>query len=304
MTIQKNNQNIRKTNFYSRLFLLLVGLAALALVVFAWSTIGQTSQPKLRVVMISINHGDSILLQTSTGENALIDAGYPEAGTLKYLKEHNIHHLDLLIATHGHEDHIGGIPEVIRSVQVDRFIENGQVVPSTYFDEYEKALKETGLRRETVRTGGRINFGEFTFDVWNPSKVRPDTVNNNSIVLFLEAGKIRFLFTGDIEKPIEERLLNSNRDLHMDILKVAHHAGNTSSETAFLEAVKPTVAIYSASNFFPGFPDENIIDRLRLVGAKVYGTNFNGNITIDTDGKTYTVVPERGVPLLPFSVSD
>jgi beta-lactamase superfamily II metal-dependent hydrolase len=127
----KHNPNL----FVYRFFLLLIGASCIGLAIFAWSTIGQTSQTTLEVVMISINHGDSILFRTSKGENALIDAGYPEAGTLKYLKEHNINHLDLLIATHGHEDHIGGIPEVLRSVSVDRFIENGQVVPSEYFDE-------------------------------------------------------------------------------------------------------------------------------------------------------------------------
>ena len=285
----------------TRLFLLLITFISLFLAVFAWNTIGQTSQPGLEVVMISINHGDSILLHTTKGDYALIDAGYPEAGTLKYLKEHNINHLDLLIATHGHEDHIGGIPEVLRSVQVDRFIENGQVVPSTYFDEYEKALKETGIRRETIRSGDRINFGELTFLVWNPSRIRDDTVNNNSIVLFLEVGKVKFLFTGDIEKPIEERLVNSRLNLHVDVLKVAHHAGNTSSEPAFLEEVKPAIAMYSASNFFPGFPDENTIDNLRIAGAKVYGTNFNGTITVNTDGRTYSVTPEKGEPLLPFT---
>lgn len=285
---------------FFRIFLFLSSLAATCLGVYAWSTIGQSSQPRLEVVMISFNHGDSILLRESTGETALIDAGYPEAGTLKYLQDHNIRHLDLLIATHGHEDHIGGIPEVLRSVQVDRFIVNGQVVPSTYFDEYEKALKETGIRRETVRTGDRIDFGEFTFNVWNPSKIREDTVNNNSIVLFLQAGNVRFLFTGDIEKPIEERLVNSRRNLHVDILKVAHHAGNTSSEPAFLNAVKADVAIFSASNSFPGFPDETVVNRLREAGAKVYGTNFNGTITIETDGRIYSVTPEKGQPLLPL----
>jgi competence protein ComEC len=267
--------------------------------VYAWSTIGQSSQPRLEVVMISINHGDSIFLRASTGETALIDAGYPEAGTLNYLRAHNINHLHLLIATHGHEDHIGGIPEVLRSIQVDRFIENGQVVPSAYYDEYEEALKETGIRREIVRTGDRIAFGEFTFHVWNPSRIREDTVNNNSIVLFLQAGNVRFLFTGDIEKPIEERLVNSRRNLHVDILKVAHHAGNTSSEQSFLNAVKPDAAIYSASNSFPGFPDETVINRLRAAGARVYGTNFNGTITIETNGWTYSVTPEKGLPLLP-----
>ncbi len=287
-------------HFNGRLILLIVCLATLFLAAYAWSTIGQSSQPQLEVVLINVNHGDSILLRSSKGDTALIDAGYPDAGTLKYLQQHGIDHLDMLIATHHHEDHIGGIPEVLRGVDVDLYIENGQRLDSTYFEALEKALQETGVRRKIARTGDRLPFGELTFEVWNPSRARPDVVNNNSIVLFLEIGKVKMLFTGDIEKPIEQRLINSDRNLHADILKVAHHAGNTSSDPAFLEAVKPDVAIYSASNNFPGFPNENIIDVLRIAGARVYGTNFNGTITVKTDGKTYTVSTETGEPLLPY----
>lgn len=274
--------------------------AFLWLAIQASLTIGQTSQPRVEVVFISINHGDSILLRSSKGENVLIDAGYPEAGTLAYLRAHNINHLNAVIATHAHEDHIGGIPEVLRDIDVDRIIENGQDIDSTYYVELQKAIQETGIRRQVVRTGDRIPFGELTFHVLNPSRIRPDWVNNNSIVLSLSVGKVKFLFTGDIEKPIEARLVNSRLDITADILKVAHHAGATSSDPAFLAAVHPSVAIYSASNFFPGFPDESTIDTIRMAGAKVYGTNFNGTITLDTDGKTYSISTEHGDPLLPY----
>lgn len=282
-----------------RLFLVVLCSAAIWLAFFAWSTIGQSTLPRLNVVFISINHGDSILLVSSKGDSMLIDAGYPDSGTYDYLMRHNINHINTVIATHGHEDHIGGIPEVLRAVKVDRIIENGQVIDSPYFEELQKSIKETGVRREIVKSGDRIPFGELTFKVLNPPKIRPDWVNNNSIVLLLQVGKIRFLFTGDIEKPIEARLVNSKQDIHADILKVAHHAGNTSSDPMFLNTVHPSVAIYSASNNFPGFPDENIIDTLLLSGAKVYGTNFNGTVTLQTDGKTYDISTERGSPLLP-----
>jgi competence protein ComEC len=282
-----------------RMLLAFISLLAIWLASYTWSTIGQTSQPHLEVVFIYIEHGDSILLRSSKGDTVLIDAGYPDSGTLNYLNSHNIKHIDTVIATHAHEDHIGGIPEILRAVEVGKIIENGQVIDSPYFIALQKAIQETGVRRETVKSGDRIPFGELTFNVWNPSRVRPDVVNNNSIVLSLVVGEIRFLFTGDIEKPIEARLVNSNLDIKSDILKVAHHAGNTSSDPAFLEKVHPAVAIYSASNDFPGFPNQDTIDNLLLAGAKVYGTNFNGTITLKTDGQEYTISTERGNPLLP-----
>jgi competence protein ComEC len=277
-----------------------VSLAAIWLAVFAWSTIGQSSQTKLEVVFINVSHGDSIFLRTSKGDTALIDAGYPDAGTFDYLEENGITHLDILVATHAHEDHIGGMPQVFQAAQVDEFIENGQMLDSPYDEALEKSLRESGVRRKIVRTGDRIPFGDLTFEVLNPSKARPDVVNNNSIVLLLEVGEIRFLFTGDIEKPIEERLVKSGRDLHVAILKVAHHAGNTSSDPVFLEAVKPDAAIYSASNSFPGFPNEDTLDNLRIAGARVYGTNFNGTIKVETDGRSYSITTETGEPLQPY----
>ncbi len=295
----ENNHHAINHNVIERILLVITTLLFIWAVFFSWSTIGQSTQPHLKVVFINIEHGDSILLMSSKGDSVLIDAGYPQSGTLKYLKSHNITKLDTVIATHAHEDHIGGIPEVLRYENVGMLIENGQEIDSPYFDELQKTIAEVGVYRKVVKAGDRIPFGEWTLNVINPSRIRPDLVNNNSIVLTLVVGKIRFLFTGDIEKPIEHRLVNSNLNIQADILKVAHHAGNTSSDPAFLAEVNPDVAIYSASNNFPGFPNQDTIDNLILAGARVYGTNFNGTITLTTDGMTYEIQTEKGAPLLP-----
>jgi competence protein ComEC len=291
------NQHIY--HFRYRLFLTVISVCTLALVVFAWLTIGQSSQPRVEVDLININHGDSILIRSSKGDTVLIDAGYPDSGTLDYLEEHNIKHINTMIATHAHEDHIGGLPEVMRAIPVDKLIYNGHDINSTYYANFQNTANELGLRKIIVKSGNRIPFGELTFKVLSPAKIRPDYVNINSIVLQLKVGNITFLFTGDTEKLEEKRLIDSGIPLHADILKVAHHAGNTSSDPAFLAKVNPTVAIYSASNNFPGFPNQDTIDNLLLSGARVYGTNFNGTITVNTDGKTYSIHTEYGSPILP-----
>jgi competence protein ComEC len=285
--------------FRERVFLALISIFTLALVVFAWLTIGQSSQATVEVDLINIEHGDSILIRSSKGETVLIDAGNPDSGTLDYLKAHNIKSIDTMIATHAHEDHIGGLPEVMRAIPVGKLIYNGHDFDSTYYRDFQKTANELGLRKIIVKSGNRIPFGELTFKVLSPAKIRPDYANINSIVLQLKVGNITFLFTGDTEKPEEKRLINSGIPLHADILKVAHHAGNTSSDPAFLAKVDPAVAIYSASNYFPGFPNQDTIDNLVLSGAKVYGTNFNGTIIIKTDGKTYSIQTEYGSPILP-----
>jgi len=294
-------KNHRASNQFlpAKIFLVLTTLLIIWAGFFATSTIGRISLPHLQVAFINIDHGDSILLISSKGDTVLIDAGYPQSGTLKYLKSHNITELDTVIATHAHEDHIGGIPEVLKNINVGEFVENGQEIDSPYFEELQKAIHETGVHRRVVKAGDRIPFGEWTLNVINPSRIRPDLVNNNSLVLSLHVGKIRFLFTGDIEKPIETRLVKSNLNIQADILKVAHHAGDTSSDPSFLAAVHPSAAIYSASNNFPGFPNQDTIDNLLLAGARVYGTNFNGTITLTTDGMSYEIQTERGSPLLP-----
>ena len=286
-------------NLQGRLLLVLFTFCSIYLAVFAWYTIGQSSLPHVEVNFININHGDSILIRTSKGNTVLIDAGYPDAGTLDFLKLHKITHLDTIVATHLHEDHIGGIPEVLRAIPVDKLIINGDSINSTYYENFVNTADELDIRKRVVRTGDRIPLGELFFKVLSPAKIRPHYANINSIVLLLKVGSVKFLFTGDTEKPEELRLLNSGIPLHADILKVAHHAGNTSTAPSFLEKIDPAVAIYSASNSFPGFPNQDIIDILVLSGAKVYGTNFNGTITLNSDGKSYAIQTEYGLPILP-----
>ncbi len=114
--------------------------------------------------------------------------------------------------------------------------------------------------------------------------------NNNSIVLRLTQGKVSFLLTGDIEREAEERILGHRPDIRSQILKIAHHGSRYSTTDAFLDAVKPEVALISAGkdNKF-GHPHEETLARLKKRGVKVYRTDLNGNILVRSDGEKYVV---------------
>ena len=139
-----------------RFVLVLITASLIWMTVLVWTTIGQTSLPRVDVVLINIHHGDSILIRSSKGETVLIDGGYPESGTLDYLKKHKITHIDTMITTHAHEDHIGGLPEVMRAIPVDKLIVNGDSINSSCFEDFENTAYELNIRKIVVRTGNRI----------------------------------------------------------------------------------------------------------------------------------------------------
>lgn len=263
--------------------------------------------PSVTVDYINVGHigdtepgvvGDSILIQSSEGKVALIDGGYPDTGVLPYLKSQNITHIDLLVVTHAHDDHTGGLAEVLRAIPVDRLVHNGQGLDSPIYAEFQRAIQESGVPVSVVKAGDKLPFGRLTFLVLSPRKVNPNSINNSSVVLRLVVGKIGFLFTGDMQQLEENRLLAINAQVQADILKLAHHGAATSSSAPFIERVKPSVAIYSAGkdNKY-GFPEKSTLDTLHALGVEVYGTDINGTIRVTTDGKTYVVHPERGGPL-------
>jgi competence protein ComEC len=248
----------------------------------------------LRVHFINVGQGDATLIQAPDGETMLIDGGDSNTGVLQYLLSQGVQHLNLMVATHPHSDHIGGLVQVLEGIPVDEVITNGQMHTTSIYERFLDAIASAQVQYAEVKRGDMIPLGNLEFDVLSPISITSEDLNDNSIVLRLVYGDTSFLFTGDAQANAEASMLNSDLDVSATILKVAHHGSRTSSTPAFLNAVKPQVAIYFAGlgNDY-GHPHAETLEALSSVGAKIYGTDIDGTIIVITDGKDYTVEPEK-----------
>lgn len=256
----------------------------------------------LTVEVLDVGQGDSILLRTE-GKAALIDAGTGHTGeaALPHLQARGLERLDLMVSTHPHADHIGGLDDVLRAMGVKLLLDNG--LPHTT-DAYRKLMadvEERGVAYKAAKAGQKIALGQAKLEVLHPGPTpltgtRSD-LNSNSVVLRLTYGGLCVLFTGDAEEPTEDALLERGLG-RCDVLKVAHHGGEHSTQAAFLAAVQPQVALLSAGvgNDY-GHPRAETLDRLRAAGTQVLRTDTQGTLTLTTDGRTATVTPERGSPV-------
>lgn len=274
----------------------------------AWSpplrSAGILPPPQVTVTFIDIGKrggdqpgeiGDAILLQTSEGKTALIDAGYPNQMVTRYLAAHGINHLDLVVMTHPHDDHAGGLIDVLQAVKVDLLVHNGQPLDSDIYAQVAALIESSGVETHVARGGDQLPFGSLVLDVLSPVAISEDNINLNSIVTRLEVGAVAFLFTGDTYRYEEQRLVSAGIDLRANVLKLAHHGSDTSTDPAFVASVAPEVAVYSAGvGNEDGFPHAVTLATLDAAGVEVYGTDRYGTIVITTDGKTYEVVPELG----------
>ena len=274
----------------------------------------------LTVYTLDIGQGDSSIITTPSGKNILIDGGMGGSGYKKkdkgktviipFLKEKGIKKLDYIIMTHPDFDHIGGLVYLLNHttkeseypVEIVDFLDPGH--PGTtylYKDELLKAVKDRPeIKFHIVKNGEMLDFGEgVTAQVFGPSRIfSPDDPNNSSIIIKLIYGDVSFLLTGDAAKESEMAMIEDYGDkLKSTVLHAGHHGSDHSSKTAFLNKVKPEVIKISVGkkNKFI-LPDENALKRLEDTGAKIYRTDYQGMITITTDGKTYEVVTERPVP--------
>jgi beta-lactamase superfamily II metal-dependent hydrolase len=245
--------------------------------------------PQLQVHYIAVGQGDCILLKQ--GETfVLIDGGNRSSRIIQYLQTRIDYNLEAMIATHTHNDHVGGLIAMLDLFKVKRIYINGDTSSiRTYSDFMQKANTE-GANVEVARRGDHIVVGNLTFDVLNPVEPLTQDTNNNSIVLTLSYGKVDFLFTGDAGREAETSMISAGVLQHSDILKVAHHGSQTASSQTFLDIVRPEVAIYMADgNNQYGHPHPQTMSALQTIGAKVYGTDACGTITVTTDGEGYTI---------------
>jgi len=245
---------------------------------------------ELTVHFIDVGQGDSILVDLGETE-VLIDGGNKSPGVVAYLNGFVDGALEVMVATHPHADHIGGLIGVLDAFEVDEIWLNGDTSTSGTYSQFMSAVNSEGAQVYEVRRGDTIQVGELAFNVLHPVNLS-STTNNNSIVLSLSYGRVDFLFTGDAEQEAEAIMLTEGIVPDVEVLKVGHHGSRTASSIEFLQVAKPECAIYMAGkgNSY-GHPHQETIINLCEVCAEIYGTDIHGTIIITTDGATYDVHP-------------
>jgi competence protein ComEC len=250
----------------------------------------------LELTAIDVGQGDSLLVVLPRGETMLIDGGgrlvygrqrksnldIGEDVVSPYLWSRGIRRIDIMVATHSHQDHIGGLASIMSNFR-PKELWTGANPPA----ELQALARRLGIPSSEKHPTGPLELSGAVLEVLAPADdyVAKTAGNNDSLVLRISYGSRSFLLTGDMERPIETRLLASGADLHADVLKVGHHGSRTSSTQAFLDAVSPSVALISAGyeNSF-GHPHPDVLGRLAARHTAILRTDLDGLVTARTDG--------------------
>lgn len=244
---------------------------------------------KMRVHFLDVGQADSELIQLPNGEVMLIDGGNrgDSEFLIEYIKNLNISKIDYVIATHPHEDHIGGLPEVIKFFDIGKVYMPKKTANTRIFETLVSEIKNKGLKITEAKNGMNIvEHRDLNISIIAPVDTGYEKINDYSIVNKLKYKDISLLFTGDAERKSEKQLIHSKADLSADILKAGHHGSNTSSSDEFLDQVKPKYTVISSekgNNY--GHPHKEVIDRLTKRNIKILRTDEMGTIVLETDGK-------------------
>jgi competence protein ComEC len=280
---------------------------AVLLALLIWQPFPPNRHPReLEMATIDVGQGDSILVVFPDGKRMLMDAGgFPNFGHVShtqldpgedvvapYLWERGFRNLDVVVLSHSHEDHIGGLPAIVDDFH-PRELWTGATPDDPLWQKLQSAAGANHTRITPLRAPDHFSYGGAEIEVLAPL---PDYVpedkpkNNDSLVLRIRYGKHSFLLCGDVERPIERRMLAENEIQLADVLKVAHHGSHTSSTEEFISAAGPLFAVISVGfeNSY-GHPHRDILSRLADHGATVYRTDINGLISIRTDGQRFTI---------------
>lgn len=239
----------------------------------------------LEIYFFDVGQADSILIKEDE-YTMLIDGGNQSDGEnlVKYLQENlNINDIDILVGTHPHEDHIGGLPDVISSLDIGKIYLPNATTTTKIFEKLLNSIEDKDYKITVPKINEEISLNNMNFKVIYTGTDESD-LNNTSIVLKLEYGKITYLFTGDATDKTEEKILN--KDIEADVLKVGHHGSSYSSTEEFLNKVNPKYAIIQVGkdNKYD-HPTKTTLDKLNERNIKIYRTDEDGTIKLTSNGE-------------------
>ena len=245
------------------------------------------AQEDLLIDFIDVGQADSILVRNQD-KIMLIDAGTNEAGEMvdKYLQNLGITKIDYLVGTHPHEDHIGGLDNVINNFDIGQIYMPKIETTTKTFEDVLEAIENKNLTVTAPNKGDKIELGQAVGEFMTEPILDKDNLNVSSLVLRLEFGNTSYLFMGDAEEENEETIIWPKTN----VLKVGHHGSSTSSSKSFLEQVQPKYAIIMAGkdNSY-GLPTQETIDKLHNIGSEIYRTDEDGTIQMTSDGNTIQI---------------
>jgi beta-lactamase superfamily II metal-dependent hydrolase len=248
---------------------------------------------KLSAYFLDVGQGDSSLMIFGD-KTILIDAGETDMGdrVVDDLRELGVTRIDLLVATHPHSDHIGGMQDVLDNFPVGQVLDSGMPHGSILYERFLETIDKKNIPYKVAVRGDTIDIDPaLRIVVLSPPEKRfGDDLNTNSIVLRISYGTINFLFTGDAGGEAETALVKSGYALDAQILKVGHHGSMSSGSPSFIARVHPETAIISLGQDNPyGHPHKQTVDTLNEAGATIYRTDVDGTIRVRSDGTSYSV---------------
>jgi len=291
-------------------------LAFLAALV-SWSVtlaaLARDEPPGLAVYFLDVGQGDAALLRTPGGHWVLIDGGPRQGGRdagraviVPFLRRHGAESLTAVVATHGHADHIGGLPVVLEAFPPAYVLEPGEPLAQPLYLEFLAAVEASGARWQPARAGDKLQVDGVVLEVLSPDSTwlgLTRDVNEHSVVLRVRFGAERLVFAGDAGLPVEARL--AGRVGPVRLLKVGHHASRSATSDAWLTELAPREAVISVGrrNTY-GHPAPEVLARLARHGVAILRTDRDGTITFSTDGTRETTAISHQPSAVSYQTSD
>lgn len=243
----------------------------------------------LQVHFLNVGQADSIVVLAPNGQTLLIDGGNFDdgPGVVSYLKSQGVKKISAIVATHPHEDHIGGLGTIIHSFPPQQVYLSNGTSTTKIFRDFMTAVKASGAKIIRAKANTKLDVSGLTGIFLAPNSDHYEDLNNYSAVLKLTWGQVSFLLTGDAEDVSEAEMLKNGQNLKATVLKVGHHGSSSSTTPAFLKAVSPKYAVISVGvNNDYGHPAQKTLQKLKSAGVQIFRTDQDGTIVATTNGDT------------------